>query len=478
MPEFNQELALQVLTVPIQEFQIEKDKPDDKAKVIKPKFEEGLFINNQYGKPKAKSIRNIRVAIEHDPILKDKFVFNDFTQEIEIKEPFELKNVKVRNDGLKDVYITAILEHFEEKYDVLFDNLLLVKVINKIAYANKYNPVKDYMEQCYKDWDKTKRVRNLLPDYLGAKESDLTEKMTKIFFVGAVAKVYNPYSKFDLVLDLVGGQGSGKTTFLTKVACDWYTDSFKNFEEKDELAKMLKALIVNDDEMAVSNKTSFADLKKFITQTEVSFRRPYGTSVEKYAKNFVIARTTNQEEYQKDRTGARRFLPIHCSKNLQKYHPVSDLTQEIVNQFWGEIVHYYKEGFKPVLSQQDEKMLNEERTGFEYLDEQEELLEQYLEIPIPTDFYRTFNNRTGKDYRRDYIGFILETGQVPEHEFRGEAKPREFVTASYFYWEAMGIETGRGSSKIVAKFKNSMNNKAEWVKVTQKGKRGYKRGAN
>ncbi len=62
---------------------------------------------------------------------------------------------------------------------------------------------------------------------------------------------------------------------------------------------------------------TFADLKKFITQTVLSFRAPYGTKVENYAKNFVIARTTNHEEYQKDRTGARRFLPFIVQKSYK-----------------------------------------------------------------------------------------------------------------------------------------------------------------
>ncbi len=49
------------------------------------------------------------------------------------------------------------------------------------------------------------------------------------------------------------------------------------------------------------------------------------------------------------------------------------------------------------------------------------------------------------------------------------------MTAPYFYWEAMGIEVGKGSAKVVSKFKNSMNNKAAWEKATRRGKRGYKR---
>ncbi|MDP0947189.1 hypothetical protein, partial [Klebsiella pneumoniae] len=91
---------------------------------------------------------------------------------------------------------------------------------------------------------------------------------------------------------------------------------------------------------------------------------------------------------------------------LQKYHPVSDLDDATVRQVWGEMVHYYKEGFSFKLSEEEEKQLNLERSDYEYFDEQEELLEQYLEIPIPTDFYKVQGNNTRMHERRAYIGFI------------------------------------------------------------------------
>lgn len=101
-----------------------------------------------------------------------------------------------------------------------------------------------------------------------------------------VAKAANPDTKFDWVLDLVGGQGVGKTTLLMKLAPPGtYTDQFLSFTDKDDFAAMRNALIVNDDEMTVSNRTSFEEIKKFITMKEFTYRPPYARSNETFKKN-------------------------------------------------------------------------------------------------------------------------------------------------------------------------------------------------
>ena len=53
-----------------------------------------------------------------------------------------------------------------------------------------------------------------------------------MWLVGAVAKVYEPFTKFDYVLDLVGGQGVGKTSLLQKsvalgIPTPWPTPTIK-----------------------------------------------------------------------------------------------------------------------------------------------------------------------------------------------------------------------------------------------------------
>ena len=72
---------------------------------------------------------------------------------------------------------------------------------------------------------------------------------------------------------------------------------------------MLKSLIVNDDEMVASNRMSFAETKAFISKTSLRYRKPYMKRTEEFAKNFILARTTNQKEYLKDKTGETSISP-------------------------------------------------------------------------------------------------------------------------------------------------------------------------
>ena len=337
------------------------------------------FKTNKYGQLKNNSLVNIEIILERDPILKDTFRFNEFTTEIDVvKSNSELM---FKTGQLVDAYVDQIASYIENNsdYGVLFDNNKIRSAITVVAMRHHYNPVIDYFDDAYKNWDHEERLNHIMGDYLGVEETSVTQLITKLFFVGAVAKAHNPKTKFDFVLDLVGGQGAGKTTFLQKIApLGYYTDQFSTFDNKDDYAVMRRALIINDDEMTATNNASFEILKKFITLQEFEYRKPYGHQAERFAKNFVMARTTNELYYLKDKTGERRFLPLHVSKARQKHHPVTDLTDKYVKQCWGEAMQLYKDGFSFALTSEQEEKLDEHRQSFMYTDELEDKIDEAL----------------------------------------------------------------------------------------------------
>ena len=199
--------------------------------------------------------------------------------------------------------------------------------------------------------------------------------------MGAVAKSYDPKTKFDFVLDIVGSQGVGKTTLLQKLApLGLYTDQFNTFTNKDDFEVMKNALIVNDDEMTASNDASFEEIKKFITMQVFEYRKSYARKSERFMKKFVMARTTNEVRHLKDRSGDRRFISIYANKKKQKLNPVTDLHPNYVKQIWGETVWLYKQAKDPfLLSPGQEELLKENREQFHYTSGLEEELMDVLD---------------------------------------------------------------------------------------------------
>lgn len=339
------------------------------------------FSRNKEGNIKTNSLMNIELILDNDPELKDMFKFNEFTSEIEVVK--DNPKLHIAKGQLLDRYVDEIASYIERSVDydhVLFNNDRIRSAISVIASKHAFNPVKDYFDAAEKVWDGDDRLHNVFSDYLGAEKTPATDLITDIWFRGAVAKAYNPMVKFDFVLDLVGGQGAGKTTFLQKIApLGYYTDQFLSFTDKDDFAVMRRSLIVNDDELTATSNSSFEELKKFVTLQMFEYRKPYGHTAERFPKNFVMARTTNELYYLKDKTGERRFLPIHVSKAAQKFHPVTDLTAEYVQQLWGQAVSDYRKNRSFYLPEEAEAVLNEQRGNFMYTDEVEDQIEMMLD---------------------------------------------------------------------------------------------------
>lgn len=388
------------------------------------------FILTKDDNIKANSLKNAGLILEHDKVLIHTFAFNEFTHEIAVIK--DIAELRIKKGRMIDDYTPLIMRYIEDTYEVLFyRNLVEMAVINE-ARRHTYNPVKDYFNACHEAWDGVKRAPDFLPTYLGAEKSRITTLQTKLFFVGAVAKAFKPDTKFDFVLDLVGGQGAGKTTLLKKMAVDWYTDQFTDFKDKDSYSNMLRALIVNDDEMTATNNSDFANLKKFISMERLEFRKSYGHNSELYDKNFVLARTTNELTYLKDKTGERRFLPILVNKDNQIKHPVTDLKQDEVIQLWGEFTNYYFDGFDFGLTDYQNKLLEKNRSNFMYVDEVEEQIDLFLV---------------------SYKGDFVSSNQVAKF---------------------LGVADLVKNRKIAKKIKYIMDNESEWV-YTNYPKRGYKR---
>lgn len=340
-----------------------------------------LFILDSHNNIKRNSIKNVVAILENDPLFKGAFQYNEFSEENEITK--DISKLHIKKGNFIDAYDDEIANYIEsqEDYDhVFFDKNRIDSAINVVSRRNAFNPMLNYMNEAYNKWDKKRRLDDFFPIFLGVRKDETTTLITRLWFMGGVAKVYKPLTKIDFSLDLVGGQGVGKTTILQRIApFDLYTDQFNSFSNKDDIGNLIGMFIVNDDEMTASSNASFEEIKKFLTDKHFKYRPSYARHTREFTKKFIFARTTNERTYLKDKTGTRRFMPLMAHKNLQKLSPVTDLSPEYVQQIWGEAVWLYKNAKDPfILTKGQEALLENQRKKFEYVDGAEDELADVL----------------------------------------------------------------------------------------------------
>lgn len=340
-----------------------------------------LFILDSHNNIKRNSIKNVVAILENDPLFKGAFQYNEFSEENEITK--DISKLHIKKGNFIDAYDDEIANYIESQKDydhVFFDKNRIDSAINVVSRRNAFNPMLNYMNEAYNKWDKKRRLDDFFPIFLGVRKDETTTLITRLWFMGGVAKVYKPLTKIDFSLDLVGGQGVGKTTILQRIApFDLYTDQFNSFSNKDDIGNLIGMFIVNDDEMTASSNTSFEEIKKFLTDKHFKYRPSYARHTREFTKKFIFARTTNERTYLKDKTGTRRFMPLMAHKNLQKLSPVTDLSPEYVQQIWGEAVWLYKNAKDPfILTKGQEALLENQRKKFEYVDGAEDELADVL----------------------------------------------------------------------------------------------------
>ena len=425
------------------------------------------MILNDKGGIKSNSPNNVLLSFKADDQLSIYLKHNEFSQEHELTKDIRIGNTFFKKGELPSNFDSVVKVYFESVLGVAFSNQALLDGMETFFSERSYNPVMEYMEKAAENWDGRKRINQMLQVYLGAEDIDLVSKIAEMWLVGAVAKVYDPYAKFDYVLDLVGGQGVGKTSLLQKLGGDWYTDAVTDFANKDNYDIMLKALIVNDDEMVASNRMSFAETKAFISKTSLRFRKPYMKRTEEFAKNFVLARTTNQKEYLKDKTGERRFLSVMADTSRQKKHPM-EIEPETVEQIWGEAVTIYKAGADLMFDKETEERLEIYREKFMYRDEVELQVLEYLEMPIP-DNWSSWSIQQQHQYTSKYFD---NSG-----EFEAGTKKLEKVSTREMMYNL--FMRNSNDKKLSTKINMIMDNHPGWEKgqfrIGGKNTKGFKR---
>lgn len=353
------------------------------------------------------TLGNLRLILENDPNLKG-IVFNQQLDGMEIKGEVPWKHP---SKYWRDADDAQLISYIDANYGT-FSARNYEIAITKVSDDRSYHPIREYLSSL-PEWDGCLRVDTLLVDYLGAADNEYVRAVTRKTLCAAVCRVMRPGCKFDSMLVLNGPQGVGKSTLISRLAGEWFSDSLNLSDTKDKTAaeKLQGYWIMEIGELAGLRKAEVETLRSFLSRQNDVYRASFGKRATPHLRQCVFFGTTNAESgYLRDTTGNRRFWPVKTPGHGAKHS--WELTQEEIDQIWAEVLVYVKQGETLYLDPAMERLAKAQQREAMESDEREGLVREYLETLLPAEWEtmslferRNFLNGSefGEEYRQGTV---------------------------------------------------------------------------
>lgn len=336
-----------------------------------------------------------------------------------------------------------------------------IKNAQELLFAQKtFHPVREYLSELV--WDGTPRLDTMLTDYFGTEDNAYTRAVSRKWMTAAVKRVMQPGCKFDCVMVMVGEQGIGKSSFADIISKGWFSDSMVDMSSKDGYDSLHGNWIIELAELSSVKRSDVESVKAFVSKREDTYRSAYARRTASHPRQCVFFGSTNDVEFLRDRTGARRFWPVNVITHLDRTK-----LKENVDQLWAEAKYRYEQGEYLDLDAEDQ------REGWASMvlshgvqDELEGQLDAYLDTPLPDNWYDM-----SPETRRDYIqGNLPGTAQ-------GTVR-RDRVCLTEIRVELLNEQRSTGGKDYTSRrLANLMNNNPNWKKLPKKVKLGKEYGA-
>ena len=287
-------------------------------------------------------VHNFEVVMDMDSRFAGKIRLNEFAQ-----QPYLYGNVPWENENNCRAWSShddsALFSLIQADYG-LKSRQDFADALKNVSMRNKFHPVRELLDSL--TWDGKEHIRGLLPEYLGAEDSDYTYQVMRLWMLGAVSRVYKPGSKFDYTMILQGSQGIGKSTFLKQLAMDdsWFNDSLDSLDSDKAVQSLTGSWIIELAELKSLARTAggVESVKRFLTATQDKYRIPYERRADTFYRQCVFAGTTNKDDFLQDETGNRRFLIVQTGvKKPSKSLFVPEI-MDTIKLAWAEAVHIWK----------------------------------------------------------------------------------------------------------------------------------------
>jgi hypothetical protein len=326
---------------------------------------ESLLDRNEDGDTR-KTLHNVEMIIMHDDRLFGRIGFNELMQcTVFVKEPgqlrkkerdgkpirklegsiWQLNNRSARASGRRweDAHTHALRSLIESPrsqggYGITVSDRDINAAIENVSRLHSFHPIRDYLFGL--KWDGVPRIDTLFIDYVGTPDTAYHRAASRLWLIGAVARVMEPGHKFDFVPILEGVQGLRKSTFVETLAVQWGAPLATDWGDNQTVTESLQGdWIYEIPELQGFSKADSTTLKAILSRNEDRARMAYGRRLQTFPRQCVFIGSTNEDEYLKDQTGNRRFWPIQT--NVEQID--TDKLADNVDQIWAEAFAVYRE---------------------------------------------------------------------------------------------------------------------------------------
>jgi len=275
------------------------------------------WITDKQGKV-LKHFHNLTNYLKADAYgLRGVFGFNQFTGRIEFRRPapWHGAHLSAGSSFVTDRDLKLLKGYLVDRTTFPYAVGEIEEAVSNISEANKFHPVREYLESVAPEWDGVKRIDFWLRDYLGVADTPYSRACARKVLCAAVMRVMRPGIKWDHVLILEGNQDIGKSTVCEILGGEWAADFSINPHDKDTVQQMQGHWVIELAELEFTKRAETDAIKAFITRKRDKVRVAYGRLVEEFPRQSIFIGSKNpgpDGTYLKDDTGNRRWWPVRC----------------------------------------------------------------------------------------------------------------------------------------------------------------------
>lgn len=404
---------------------------------------EAKWLSNKNGTLK-KCTANLINLLKTTNVFNGLFSYNTFDNTIRLNTKKEWQHLDVTT--VTEEFVTEAKFLISSRFYLEFTSVQIYEAISYVAKDDSFNPVVDYLKDL--TWDGVERVKSWLIDYLHVEDSAYHQQCGLITLVGAVKRACSPGSKHDTLLILEGEQGIGKSTVCSILGLEWAGEISINPKERDTIDAMQGLWIIEYSELDGFNVASAQSMKSFLSTTHDKVRLAYARRAVSYPRQCIFIGTTNSlgEGYLRDSTGARRYLPVVCPKQIDTVK-----FKEDVHQLWAEAYKMHLDGVKNYLDTEDLIEAQKKSTNLrQEIDIWLDTIEKYVEARYKSDLrnYNAVSVVTVLDVLLDCLGISIGSATATHKRRVQNILVAHCNFTSGIYWCPLRKRATRGYRKL------------------------------